>query len=369
MGHCRQEHAQCHRPFNTDVGFFYERRLRPQVGNNRTFNPSFYIAGRRREIDNLLKGSQITADTLDVGNVYPVPVDSVTSLLIPDVRQHVYQGTSREDLFKTSLGQLAVGVDVPLTRRTELNALYIWRDYAEGWTLRRFRSLNQIYLEQDGVDMSASLDPSLLAQDTLLVNNEDPLEFYGDLSFFRTHMLSMGWRYRKINPTADRLISPSGRALALIYRYMIPTVADSLTEQIPTDGVPRDQFVGVERRMRVNEYVAAYNERIQLPFDNSLNIELIGAYKNVRPQAPLYRRRWVFGGPLLLAAALLYRRAQLPQWLSLFHRLGDQIALRSRRLRISDSQAHQQSLYQFQLFQALRRAICRSRGGGQFLAL
>ena len=267
---------------NTDVGFFYERRLRPQVGNNRTFNPSFYIAGRRREIDNLIKGSQITADTLDVGNVYPVPVDSVTSLLVPDVRQYIYQGTSREDLFKTSLGQLAMGVDVPLTRRTELNALYIWRDYAEGWALRRFRSLNQIYLEQDGVDMSASLDPSLLAQDTLLVNNEDPLEFYEDLSFFRTHMLSMAWRYRKINPTADRLISPSGRAMALVYRYLMPTVADSLTEQISPDGVPRDQFVGVERRMRVNEYVAAYNERIQLPFDNSLNIELIGAYKNVR---------------------------------------------------------------------------------------
>ena len=34
--------------------------------------------------------------------------------------------------------------------------------------------------------------------------------------------------------------------------------------------------------MRVNEYIAAYNERIKLPFDNSLNIELIGAYKNVR---------------------------------------------------------------------------------------
>ncbi|MCY4603100.1 MAG: DPP IV N-terminal domain-containing protein [Gemmatimonadetes bacterium] len=267
---------------NTDVGFFYERRLRPQVGNNRTFNPSFYIAGRRREIDNLIKDSQITVDTLEVGSVYPVPVDSVTSLLIPDVRQYIYQGTSREDLFKTSLGQLAVGVDVPLTRRTELNALYIWRDYAEGWTLRRFRSQNQIYLEQDGVDISASLDPSLLAQDTLLVNNEDPLEFYEDLSFFRTHMLSMSWRYQKINPTADRLISPSGRAMALVYRYLMPTVADSLTEQIPTDGVPRDQFVGVERRLRVNEYIAAYNERIKLPFDNSLNIELIGAYKNVR---------------------------------------------------------------------------------------
>ena len=269
---------------NTDVGFFYERRLRPQVGNNRTFNPSFYIAGRRREIDNLLKDSQIRVDTLEVGNIYPVPVDSVSSLLIPDVQQYIYQGTSRQDLFKTALGQLAVGVDMPLTRRTELNALYLWRNYAEGWTLRRFRSQNQIYLVQDGVDVSDSLglDPAILSQDTLLVNSEDPLKFYGDLSFFRTHMLSMAWRYRKINPTADRLISPSGRAMALVYRYLMPTVADSLTEQIPTDGVPRDQFVGVERRLRINEYVAAYNERISLPFDNSLNIELIGAYKNIR---------------------------------------------------------------------------------------
>ena len=269
---------------NTDVGFFYERRLRPQVGNNRTFNPSFYIAGRRREIDNLLKDSQIDTLEFEATNLYPVPVDSVTSLLIPDVQQYIYQGTSRQDLFKTALGQLAVGVDLPLTRRTELNVLYLWRNYAEGWTLRRFRSQNQIYLVQDGVDVSDSLglDPAILSQDTLLVNSEDPLKFYGDLPFFRTHMLSASWRYRKINPTADRLINPSGRALALVYRYLMPTVADSLTEQTPTDGVPRDQFVGVERRLRVNEYVAAYNERIGLPFDNSLNIELIGAYKNIR---------------------------------------------------------------------------------------
>ena len=267
---------------NTDAGFFYERRLRPQVGNNRTFNPSFYVAGRRREIDNLLKDRLVAVDTLAAADLYPVPVDSVTSLLIPAAEQYVYQATSRQDLFKTVLGQLAVGVDVPLTRRTELNALYLWRNYAESWTLRRFRSQNQIYLVQDGVDVSAVLDPALLGQDTLLVDSEDPLSFYDDLSFFRTHMLSTAWRYRKINPTADRLISPSGRAMALVYRYLMPTVADSLTEQTPPDGVPRDQFVGVERGLRVNEYIAAYNERIKLPFDNSLNIELIGAYKNIR---------------------------------------------------------------------------------------
>lgn len=293
---------------NTDVGFFYERRLRPQVGNNRTFNPSFYIAGRRREIDNLLKDSQIAIDTLEVndyrtpansdsdnhiirvtqeGDIHLIPANSDSRLLIPAAQPYVYQGISRHDLFKTALGQLAAGVDVPLTRRTELNALYIWRNYSEGWALRHFRSQTQIHVEQDGVDISDSLRSlelyrPLLSQDTQLVKNEDPLKFYGDLSFFRTHMLSMAWRYRKINPTADRLISPSGRAMALVYRYLMPTVADSLAQQTPPDGIPRDQFVGVERRLRVNEYIAAYNERIKLPFANSLNIELIGAYKNVR---------------------------------------------------------------------------------------
>lgn len=269
---------------NTDVGFFYERRLRPQVGNNRTFNPSFYIRGWRREIDNLSKPIQVSIDTLAASTLYPVPVDSVSNVLIPAVEQRVYQYARRQHLFKTVFKDLAVGIDVPLTQRTELNALYLWRNYAQSFTLRRLRSKSQIYLVQDGVDMSETVDPALLVQDTLLVDRENPWKYYGDLSFFRTHLLSAAWRYQKINPTADRSVNPSGRALSLVYSYMMPTLADSLAEQQPTDmdGVPRDQLVGVERRLRVNEYVAAYNERIRLPFNNSLNIRLIGAYKNIR---------------------------------------------------------------------------------------
>ena len=267
---------------NTDFGFFLQKSLRPEVGNNRTFNPSFYIAGRRREIDNLLKSSQVTVDTLGATNIYPVPVDSVTSLLIPNTQQYVYQGNSREDLFKTVFNQIAVGVDLPMTRRTQLSGLYMYRNYAESWTLRRFRNQNQIYLVQDDVDVSEILDPALLGQDTLLVDSQDPLGFYNEVDFFSTHLLSLSWNYRKFNPTADQMINPSGRALALVYRYMLPTIADSLAQQTPTDGVPRDQFVGVNRRLRVNEYVASYTERIGLPFNNSLNISILGAYKNIQ---------------------------------------------------------------------------------------
>ena len=272
---------------NTDFGFYLQRSLRPAVGNNRTFNPSFYIAGRRREIDNLIKTSQVSIDTLAPTNIYPVPVDSVTNLLIPNAQQHVYQGNSRQDLFKTVLNQLAGGGDMSLTRRTQLNSLYMYRNYQESWTLRHFRNKNQIYLVQEDeqgnpVDVSGVLDPALLGQDTLLVDRQDPLGFYNGVDFFSTHLLSLAWRYQKINPTADSMINPSGRALSFVYRYMIPTVADSLAQPTPANGVPSDQFVGVDRKLRVNEYVAAYNERIGLPFDNSLNISLIGAYKNIR---------------------------------------------------------------------------------------
>ena len=45
---------------------------------------------------------------------------------------------------------------------------------------------------------------------------------------------------------------------------------------------PATSSSALSAALRVNEYVAAYNERIGLPFDNSLNIELIGAYKNIR---------------------------------------------------------------------------------------
>ncbi|MEL0112907.1 MAG: YhjD/YihY/BrkB family envelope integrity protein, partial [Rickettsiales bacterium] len=69
--------------------------------------------------------------------------------------------------------------------------------------------------------------------------------------------------------------------MTLVYRYAMPTVADSLAQPISTDGMPRDQFVRVPRRFRVNEYVGAYNERIPLPFDNVLSLEAVAAYRNI----------------------------------------------------------------------------------------
>ena len=67
----------------------------------------------------------------------------------------------------------------------------------------------------------------------------------------------------------------------MVYRYSLPTVADSLAQPTPANGIPGDQFARVPRRFRVNEYVAAYNERIPLPFDNVLSLEAVAAYRNI----------------------------------------------------------------------------------------
>ncbi len=134
---------------------------------------------------------------------------------------------------------------------------------------------------QDGVDISGQVDPALLGQDTTIVNPDDPMKFYNEVDFYSAHTLSLGWNYRLAYPTADNAFNPTGRALSLVYRYAMPTVADSLAQPISTDGMPRDQFVRVPRRFRVNEYVGAYNERIPLPFDNVLSLEAVAAYRNI----------------------------------------------------------------------------------------
>ncbi len=265
---------------NTDFGFYLERSLRPRVGNNKTFNPTMYIAGRRREIDNLIKSNEVEGDTLSATNLYPIPVDEATNLLLPGVEQYVYQSTVREDLFKTTSKQIAVGVDVPLTRRQELSGSYLYRDYVESWSLRQFRSQTDIFFVQNGLDISERADIDILSQDTTLVGRSDPLNFYNGMKFYSTHSLSLGWSYRHTHPTALNAFEPTGRNFSLVYRYSLPTLADSLVERSDQE-LYKGQFVRAPKRFRVNEYVASYSERIRLPFDNVVSFQAIGAYRNV----------------------------------------------------------------------------------------
>ncbi|NKB67034.1 MAG: hypothetical protein GKR89_08235 [Candidatus Latescibacteria bacterium] len=274
---------------NTDVGFYFERRLRPMVGNNRSFNPSMYVGYRRREIDNMLKSATANADTVQASTLFPIPIDAQTALLIPDAQQYIYEIDSRRDQIKDIYETASVGINMPLTSRQRLTFQYSLRDYDENWSLQRFRQQSKVFIVQDidgdgqgDIDITSALPEALVAQDTLLVNEDDPQAFYGNLDFYKSNDITLAWSYSKSTPKANQRINPTGRGISLIYRYLQPTLADSLAQLTAPDVTTRDLFGPSKKQFRVNEYIVSYVERIGLPFDNSLSFSAIGAYRNIK---------------------------------------------------------------------------------------
>jgi len=266
---------------NTDFLLMYERSLYPVEGNNRGFNPSMFLALRRREVDYVISGSTLQADTLSASTIYPVSTDS-SDLLIPDAEIYLVDLESRKDRFKDVFNMFAVGLEVPVTRRSRFYAQFLHRNYDEDWSLQHLRQQTQFYVIQDSVDISASLPQELIRQDTLLIDRSSAFDWYQGLDFFDSDDLTLAWQYRHLKPTADLLVNPTGRSLSIAYRYMKTTVADSLAQLTPTDGTPRDFFGGDSQPLTVNEYVASYNEHIGLPFNNRVSFRFLGAYRNLQ---------------------------------------------------------------------------------------
>lgn len=269
---------------NTDLGIFFERSLRPLVGNNRTFNPSFYVGYRRREVDSVTSTSETTRDSIDWPRHELVSVDS-SLMLMPNVRLWRLEEIGRKDKFKNIYQTITAGVDVPMSRRQRLTLQYQHRNYDGEWQLQQFRNRVEFLALQevspgDTVDITAQLD-DFAPIDTLLISPDDPLQFYSDLDFYSSHDLTALWVYQRIKPTAERRVNPTGRTVVALYRYMLPTLADSLATQTSPDGVPRDALGPAKRRLRVNEYLGLYEERIGLPFNNTLSFRVMGGYRNL----------------------------------------------------------------------------------------
>ena len=267
---------------NTDFGVYAERSLLPTVGSNRTFNPTLWGAWRRREVDFVINGPRdITRDTLAVSTV-TVPGDTA-NLMIPDAIQYRYSGEARKDLLKDVFKLWSFGLDVPLTRRQQLNVQYLNRNYNENWSVQSLRQRTEFYfgqvVEDDTLNITDTLPSSLTSQDTLLISPDNQFAFYDDLEFFSADDLTFAWRYRRLKPHADRMVNPTGRAIALIYRYTKATLADSLRQQ-PVDA-GGDPFAPAPQPFTINEYVGTYRERVGLPFRNALSWEIVGAYRNL----------------------------------------------------------------------------------------
>lgn len=264
---------------NTDFLLMYERSLHRLEGNNRGFNPSFFGAFRRREIDYIINSATVVRDTFDV-STFTVPADSA-DLLVPDAATYSVDASTRKDRFKDVFDLVALGVEVPAGRHSFF-VQYVNRDYNEDWSLQRLRQQTQFYVIQDSVDISASLPAELVRQDSLLIARNNAFDWYRGLDFFDSDDLTFAWRYSHLKATEDYLVNPTGRALSLAYRYIKSQVADSLAQQVSPDGVPRDFFAGDRRPLTLNEYIASYNEHIGLPYNNRISFEMLGAYRNQR---------------------------------------------------------------------------------------
>lgn len=266
---------------NTDFTMIYERSLYPLEGGNRQFNPSIFLAARRREIDYIITNNTLTADTVAASTIYPVPTDS-SDLLIPNAETYRFEVENRKDRFKDVFGMFAVGVEVPVSSRNRFFVQYMHRDYDEDWSLQRLRQQTQFFVVQDSVDISDSLPQEIMRQDTVLIDRSNAFDWYQSLDFFDSDDLTFAWQYRRINPTADYLVNATGRSASFAYRYIKTTIADSLAQLAPSDGTPVDFFAPDREPLTVNEYVATYNENIGLPFNNRLSFRFLGAYRNLK---------------------------------------------------------------------------------------
>ncbi len=295
---------------NTDFGVFYSRSLLPRVGNSRVFNPSLYVGGRRRQIDNLQRlVDPVSIDTVGTGTLYPVPSDTTgVDLLIPGVEQYLYSRSSRQDLFRNTFTQAVVGLELPLTTRQRLDVQYLFSDYDEDWLLQRYRYEGRVFVVQDGKDISAQLPAALqeqLVRDTVLVTESAARPYYRGLDYYTAHDLGLVWSYQLALPTATRQINPRGRSLAAAYRFRQPLVAGYLVDRgvdeegnlrddsiddfgFPVDayGVRQDRLVPVRTRLHVSELIGLYEERVGLPFDNTLSLRLLGGIRDIRLQDP-----------------------------------------------------------------------------------
>lgn len=266
---------------NTDFLLMYERSLYPVEGNNRGYSPSMFVALRRREVDYIVSGTTVQLDTIPASTIYPVPTDS-SDLLIPDAETYVVDAETRRDRFKDVFKMFAVGLEVPLSARSQFFVQFLHRNYDEDWSLQHLRQQTQFYVVQDSVDISASLPQDLINQDVTQIERSNAFDWYQGLDFFDSDDLTLAWQYRRIKPTADFLVNPTGRSFSLAYRYIKATVADSLAQVVPADGTPRDFFGRDPQPLTVNEYVASYNEHIGLPFNNRVSFRFLGAFRNLQ---------------------------------------------------------------------------------------
>ena len=147
-------------------------------------------------------------------------------------------------------------VEIPVGRRQRLNIEYLYRDYRE--------SIKEKYKYHDWSTLTSpeygNISKNYVGVDTVLVRE---WKILSNQSFYRDREFVLTWNYRKLKPTRDWRLNPSGgRFVSLQFRHHSATIADTLVEwlqytlPIDLDGdgepdeIPVDEFSDLLRPLK-----------------------------------------------------------------------------------------------------------------------
>lgn len=273
---------------NSEFSAFYQTSLTSVQNAKGALSPSLVVGGSRSTINSLVDlGTLVTQkDTLQ--QTIQVTIDSQT-VLVPNATIYENLSLQEEDEFKDVFTDFLVGTQFGIGRSQRVGLFYGYRNYKE--------SLSGVQTVIDSTRFFQTVDGTF-TDITEQIGIDTPNErvalddfFYQDLTFFKSHELSLSWSYANFKPTFDQFLNPTGgRVISASYRRINASVTDSLSlsvdlnqDNIPdptVDEVSPALFRADNRKLGINEYIFSWNEFLDFPGRSTMSIQGFVGYKD-----------------------------------------------------------------------------------------
>lgn len=278
---------------NSDLEFYYERKMAPLTSSRYTHSPSLYIGGSRTVINNYIERLNVVADTLYIANI--------DSLGYKNVIHDLSQRYTVADVYRDEFRRYRAGVQVPLASRHFLTFELTLRQYFE--TLKRMETLNDLSTYVAGGKNITSQIPGAGITQTA------DSRLFSTMEYFRTVEFGIDYFYTRTYPAADNDISPKGTVALFEFKHFRSEYADSLLNQpvyyIPT-GIGRDRnnnlvfsygtynpdtaldiLRPLKRSVDVNEFTLYFNGNYKLPrYRHTFDSLVLVGYRDIQLKDP-----------------------------------------------------------------------------------
>ncbi|MFA6471656.1 MAG: hypothetical protein WCU00_06405 [Candidatus Latescibacterota bacterium] len=259
---------------NSNLEFYYERKMAPLTSSKYTHSPSFYLGGSRTVINNYIERLDAVADTLYVANIDSLGYNNV----IHDLSQRY----TVADVYRDEFRRYRAGIQVPLAPRHFLNFELTFRQYFE--TLIRLETLKDLSMYVTGGNNITSQIPGAGTTQTA------DSYLFSNMEYFRTVELGISYFYTRTYPAADNDISPKGTVALFEFKHLRSEYADSLLNQ-PVYYIPTG--IGQDSNKNVIFTYGTYNPDTALdvlrPLKRSLDVNELTLYFNGNYKLPGYR--------------------------------------------------------------------------------